>query len=134
MDIYFTTPQSGWVVGGKADPAIPAGPEGRDNIKPVVLFTEDGGQTWVDRVADLRDVFPFGEWGWKIQFLDEHIGFISLENFNDGAILKTTDGGNRWTRLEIDDPQQNANLEGVGFVARAASGSMRARHADRTRW
>lgn len=116
VDIYFTTPQSGWVVGGKADPAIPAGPEGRDNIKPVVLFTEDGGQTWVDRVADLQDVFPFGEWGWKIQFLDEHIGFISLENFNDGAILKTTDGGNRWTRLEIDDPQQNANLEGVGFV------------------
>ena len=116
VDIYFTTPQSGWVVGGKADPAIPAGPEGRDNIKPVVLFTEDGGQTWVDRVADLQDVFPFGEWGWKIQFLDEHIGFISLENFNDGAILKTTDGGNCWTRLEIDDPQQNANLEGVGFV------------------
>lgn len=116
VDIYFTTPQSGWVVGGKADPAIPAGPEGRDNIKPVMLFTEDGGQTWVDRVADLQDVFPFGEWGWKIQFLDEHIGFISLENFNDGAILKTTDGGNRWTRLEIDDPQQNANLEGVGFV------------------
>lgn len=116
VDIYFTTPQSGWVVGGKADPAIPAGPDGRDNIKPVVLFTEDGGQTWVNRVADLQDVFPFGEWGWKIQFLDERIGFISLENFNDGAILKTIDGGNRWTRLEINDSQQNANLEGVGFV------------------
>ncbi|MGH3670435.1 MAG: WD40/YVTN/BNR-like repeat-containing protein [Pseudonocardiaceae bacterium] len=116
VDTYFTTSQRGWVVGGKADAAIPAGPDGRDNIKPVVLLTDDGGENWVNRTADLQDVFPPGEWGWKIQFLDQHIGFVSLENFNDGAILKTTDGGNHWTRIEINDPQQNANLEGVGFV------------------
>jgi photosystem II stability/assembly factor-like uncharacterized protein len=116
VDTYFITPQHGWVVGGNADPTIPAGPDGRGNVKPVVLFTEDGGETWVNRVADLQNVFPPGEWGWKIQFLDERVGFVSLENFNDGAILKTIDGGNHWTRHEINDPQQNANLEGVGFV------------------
>jgi len=116
VDTYFTTPQSGWVVGGKADPTVPGGVEGRDNFKPVVLFTEDAGDTWVDRAADLGDQFQFGEWGWKIQFLSDQIGFVSLENFNDGAILKTTDGGAHWVRLEINDPQQNANLEGIGFL------------------
>jgi photosystem II stability/assembly factor-like uncharacterized protein len=117
VDTYFTSPDRGWVVGGKAQAGVLPGP-GRDraNIKPVVLFTEDGGATWVDRVAGLQNEFPLGEWGWKIQFLDERIGFVSLENFNQGAILKTTDGGETWTRHVVNDPQQNANLEGVGFV------------------
>ena len=47
----------------------------------MVLFTEDGGETWVDRVADLQDEFPFGEWGWKIFFVSDQVGFVSLENF-----------------------------------------------------
>lgn len=57
-----------------------------------------------------------GEWGWKIQFLNELVGFVSLENFTAGAILKTTNGGLTWERKPINDPQGNANLEGVGFA------------------
>lgn len=110
IDCYFTTPLRGWVVGGKADVPNP----NRFNVKPVVLLTEDGGQTWVNRAANVQ--FPAGEWGWKIQFLNDRVGFISLENFNAGAILKTTDGGQTWTRHAINDHQQNKNLEGVGFV------------------
>jgi photosystem II stability/assembly factor-like uncharacterized protein len=69
--------------------------------------------TWVRmRVAPL----PKGEWGWKIQFLNDNIGFVSLENFTAGAILKSTDGGMSWHRIDITDPQKNANLEGVGLV------------------
>ena len=41
---------------------------------------------------------------------------MSLENFFDAAILKTTDGGKTFDRLQISDPQGNANLEGVGFI------------------
>jgi photosystem II stability/assembly factor-like uncharacterized protein len=119
VDTFFTTPERGWVVGGLADPTVAPGPDGRDNITPVVLLTEDGGQSWVNRVADLKADFPHGEWGWKIQFLTDQIGYVSLENFKDGAILKTSDGGTSWARLEIDDPQQNANLEGVGFIDEA---------------
>jgi photosystem II stability/assembly factor-like uncharacterized protein len=112
IDTFFTSPDRGWVVGGKSDrPATT-----RDNVKPVVLFTEDGGKTWVNRVANLQNEFPAGEWGWKIQFLNDQVGFVSLENFHQGAILKTTDGGMTWTRHVINDPQQNANLEGIGFV------------------
>ena len=112
VDCFFTTPNRGWVVGGKADVPNPS----RDDVKPVVLFTEDGGVTWINRVANIQNEFPFGEWGWKIFFLTDLIGFVSLENFSAGAILKTTDGGLTWTRHPIDDAQGNANLEGVGFA------------------
>jgi photosystem II stability/assembly factor-like uncharacterized protein len=112
VDTYFTTPERGWVVGGKANVANPT----RDDVKPVVLFTADGGATWENRVADLADTVPFGEWGWKIQFLNDQVGFVALENFRAGAILKTTDGGLTWRRMAVNDPQGNANLEGIGFV------------------
>ena len=112
VDTYFTSPERGWVVGGKANVSNPT----RNDVKPVVLFTQDGGLTWVNRVANLEDQFPFGEWGWKIFFLNQSVGYVSLENFTAGAILKTTDGGETWTRKPINDQQGNANLEGIGFV------------------
>ena len=112
VDTYFTSPERGWVVGGKANVATPT----RDDVKPVVLFTADGGATWENRVADLAETFPFGEWGWKIQFLTDQIGFVALENFTAGAILATTDGGLTWQRKAVNDPQGNANLEGIGFI------------------
>jgi hypothetical protein len=74
------------------------------------------GQTSVDRVADILHELPLGEWGWKLQFLNAQVGFVSLEHFNAGAILKTTDGGLTWKRIVVNDLQQNANLEGIGFV------------------
>jgi len=112
VDVYFTDADHGWVVGGKADVDNPT----RDDVRAVVLRTEDGGQTWINTIADLRDELPLGEWGWKIQFLDDQIGFVALESFDHGAILRTEDGGKSWTRLAINDPQGNANLEGIGFV------------------
>ncbi len=112
VDTYFTDADHGWVVGGKATVANPT----RNDVRVVVLRTEDGGQTWVNRAAHLGGELPLGEWGWKIQFLDERIGYVALESFTRGAILKTTDGGHTWTRIEINDPQGNANLEGVGFI------------------
>jgi len=121
VDTYFTNPECGWVVGGKVDPATPGerdcpNPSNRSNIKAVVLRTEDGGQTWDNRIADLQDELPLGEWGWKIFFLTDQVGYVSLENFCEGAVLKTIDGGQTWKRLPVNDAQKNANLEGVGFV------------------
>jgi photosystem II stability/assembly factor-like uncharacterized protein len=112
VDTYFTDANHGWVVGGKATIANPT----RNDVRAVVLRTEDGGRTWVNRAAALGDQLPLGEWGWKIQFLTEQIGYVSLESFTRAAILKTTDGGESWTRIDIHDAQGNANLEGVGFI------------------
>ena len=113
IDTYFIDENRGWVVGGKADDPAP---QDRSEIKPVVLYTQNGGQTWVNRLAGQESNFPFGEWGWKIQFLNDRVGFVSLENFTDAAILKTSDGGLSWTRVKVRDPQGNANLEGIGFI------------------
>jgi photosystem II stability/assembly factor-like uncharacterized protein len=112
VDCYFTDADHGWVVGGKSQAANPT----RNDVRAVVLRTEDGGQSWVNTIAGLSAELPLGEWGWKIQFLDEQVGFVALESFTRGAILKTVDGGKTWTRLKINDPQGNANLEGIGFI------------------
>src|SRR5262249_5489046 len=72
IDTFFVDELRGWVVGGKADDPAPTD---RSEIKPVVLFTADGGQTWADRLAGQQAAFPFGEWGWKIEFLDDRVGF-----------------------------------------------------------
>ncbi|MBY5560562.1 YCF48-related protein [Rhizobium leguminosarum] len=113
IDTYFIDAMHGWVVGGKAAKATPTT---RDKLKPVILETMDGGSTWINRLAGQEDQFPFGEWGWKIFFVDELVGFVSLENFTAAAIAKTTNGGRSWSRLEVVDRQGNANLEGIGFL------------------
>ena len=113
IDCYFTDENTGWVVGGNIDQDEQ---QIRDNSFPVVLKTTDGGTTWENKLASISDDLVKGEWGWKIQFLNDRIGFVSLEAFDVGAILKTTDGGENWERIPINDPQQNANLEGVGFI------------------
>jgi len=112
VDVLFTDEDHGWVVGGKA-PHDVVEPD-RADVTPVVLFTEDGGGTWRNLVEG-QDL-PKGEWGWKLHFVDDQVGYVSLENFTDGAVLKTVDGGMTWERREINDPQGNANVEGVGFA------------------
>jgi photosystem II stability/assembly factor-like uncharacterized protein len=112
VDTYFTDADHGWVVGGKASVPNPT----RRDVRAVVLRTEDGGHTWVDKALPLAAQLPLGEWGWKIHFIDERIGYVALESFERAAILKTTDGGDSWTRIDVVDPQGNKNLEGVGFV------------------
>lgn len=110
IDIFFFDEKRGFVVGGYSDKEDPD----YADVIPVVLYTEDGGMTWENRVANLT--FEPGEWGWKINFVNQNVGYISLESFTRAAVLKTTDGGKTWIRLPIDDPQGNANLEGVGFM------------------
>jgi photosystem II stability/assembly factor-like uncharacterized protein len=125
IDIHFTDAKTGWVVGGKIDPACPNNKPGFETapqyarLKPVVLKTTDGGQTWVDKAAAVAGV-DCGEWGWKIQWLDSRHGYVSLENLTAAAILLTDDGGETWTRKPIADAagkQINMDLEGIGFIA-----------------
>jgi photosystem II stability/assembly factor-like uncharacterized protein len=115
IDVYFIDERRGWVVGGRTDDPRDPNPS-KPKLRPVILYTADGGATWEDRVAASRLQFPLGEWGWKIQFINDLIGFISLQNYGAGAILTTSDGGLTWTRHPINDPQGNANLEGIGFL------------------
>jgi len=115
VDIYFQDERTGWVVGGRA-----TRPHSRRNdVLPVVLKTEDGGQTWQDKLVGVNG--PLGEWGWKIQFVDNDFAVVACENLKAGAIMISEDGGATWRRQEIRDANGlmvNQNLEGIGFLDR----------------
>jgi photosystem II stability/assembly factor-like uncharacterized protein len=114
IDIYFANGNRGFIVGGISKDRAPS----YDNLRPVILQTEDGGRTWVDRIEEMRSEFVDGTWGWKIHFVNDSLGYVSLENFTRALILKTKDGGATWKKIDISD---NANLEGIGFL-NAATG------------
>ncbi|MGI9276262.1 MAG: hypothetical protein ACR2PT_15655, partial [Endozoicomonas sp.] len=126
IDIYFKDEKTGFVVGGKNHDqcsTLRAGyPPPRlikyAQLKPVILKTTDGGKSWTNVAGDTSE-FACGEWGWKIQFINDQFGFVSLENFVSAAILKTTDGGDTWTRHAVQDSCGtviNKDLEGIGFI------------------
>ena len=129
IDIYFMDENNGFVVGGKNDSSCPtdnkAYPKPRLSryvlLKPVVLRTTDGGKTWKNKAATTSNL-ACGEWGWKIQFLNDKVGFVALENFRDAAILRTDDGGETWVRKHVaksqdpNEPAINNDLEGIGFL------------------
>lgn len=118
VDILFEDAMTGWVVGGIDQVEHPDREAERRDVVPIVLHTTDGGETWTNVIADNIAIgdFPQGEWGWKIQRLGPRTVLVSLENFYDGAILRSDDLGATWTRLRINDRQRNSNLEGVGFL------------------
>jgi hypothetical protein len=129
IDIYFFDEENGFVVGGLIDEkskvdnkAYPPPRLSRyGKVKPVILRTKDGGKSWTNTTANIKD-FQSGEWGWKIQFLNQTHGFISLENFRNASILVTTNGGKSWVKKHVaknQDPKShpiNNDLEGIGFI------------------
>ncbi len=129
IDIYFFDEENGFVVGGLIDEnctvdekAYPPPRLSRyGQVRPVILRTRDGGKSWVNTTANIND-FECGEWGWKIQFLNETHGFIALENFRNASILVTKDGGDSWVKKHVakdQDPASpaiNNDLEGIGFI------------------
>ncbi|MFQ5641369.1 MAG: WD40/YVTN/BNR-like repeat-containing protein, partial [bacterium] len=81
ISVYFLNREYGWAVGGL----------------DILLETRDGGATWEKRYERDPGVFL------GVFFLDENIGWIvgaavSIieDNFDDGLILHTEDGGQTW--------------------------------------
>lgn len=105
IDCYFTSPDSGFVVGGLGTFAAGRG---------VVLFTSDGGETWENRMTTQNT----GQWGWKISFPTKDTGYVSLEKSGTvgGMVyfLKTTNGGANWQELKFNNTMLDE--EGIGFV------------------
>lgn len=121
VDVYFKNANEGWVVGGEDSVKHPGRRPTRADCVASILHTTDGGKTWRNVLEPLRDSLPLprGEWAWKIQILDDLTMLVSLENFTDGAILRSDDGGKEWRRLKINDHQRNSNLQGIGFIDKA---------------
>ena len=76
-----------------------------------ILRTTDGGQTWV--LKDLLDESLAGRMTWEIHALDSLNAWISsnrLEATDTRPIFKTTDGGDSWTQVDLE------NMSGGVFI------------------
>jgi photosystem II stability/assembly factor-like uncharacterized protein len=96
-DICFIDDQTGWVVGGF---------ENSSGQPPVLLYTDDGGQTWDDRRSDIPMVAD-GEALLNVFFLDQNHGWIAgdvIFSMSSGSfIIRTSDGGTTWARTDLTD-------------------------------
>jgi photosystem II stability/assembly factor-like uncharacterized protein len=103
VGIYFFSNDTGFIAG-------------KSNIVSegaVVLFTSNGGNTWIKRYkSNLQN-----EHIWNIMFINRSIGFGSIEAYfpgNPAAIIKTTNGGVNWTRMTVTGT--GINLDPIGFA------------------
>lgn len=113
IDLYFWDKDKGIMIGGSdAD---------RDSSRMLVLYTEDAGDSW--NTVYLGDRLQ--EWGWKISFPTELIGYISIQkrpyiSATTEYFLKTTDGGQTWFDLPFmfaDTSEENVYSSlAMGFV------------------
>ncbi|HEY3249731.1 MAG TPA: T9SS type A sorting domain-containing protein, partial [Ignavibacteria bacterium] len=101
VGVKFFTVDSGYIVG-------------RSNIiseGAVVLFTSNGGDTWVKRFKS----FVQPEHAWNITFINSLTGYASIENYSSlPAVIKTTNGGINWVRKSL--PSFAGELDPIGFV------------------
>lgn len=117
VDVRFEDEQHGYVLGAAGHADHPR----RSDLYTVFLETTDGGATWSDMLGRSGLDTPLGEWGWKMDFVDDDFWVLSSESRTRGAVYITDDRGKTWKRQEIRDAdgrEINFNLEGVGFLDR----------------
>jgi photosystem II stability/assembly factor-like uncharacterized protein len=106
IDCYFTSPDSGFIVGANGGPSW-------GQTHAVILFTSDGGLSWVYRVNSpvLDEQF------WKINFYSPMGGVASLNiTRNSLFFFKTTDGGVNWERKGYPLTSGTYFTQGIGFI------------------
>ncbi len=89
IDLYFWDVDHGIMIGGSD--------ANRDSCKMLILYTENAGDSWETIYQGDRAQ----EWGWKISFPTESIGYVSIQKkpytpATTEYFLKTIDGGMNW--------------------------------------
>lgn len=115
MDVYFSDPTNGWVVGMDTNAYSSPPYYGR------IARTTNGGTTWNTVITTPISNSYF----WKISFPSANVGYVALQqnaSFNSIVFYKTTDGGNTWVSNGI--PLSSVGLgtsgfylQGLGFVS-----------------
>jgi photosystem II stability/assembly factor-like uncharacterized protein len=104
IDVSFWDAKHGMVVGGTSK-------------GPVILLTADGGGTFAP--ATLTGQLPASSYCWKIFFVDDALGFVSVADSGKHPLfLATKDGGITFTTVQLDvhDFDNTWNLQGIGFA------------------
>jgi len=96
--VFFVNANRGWAAGGKG----------------TLLSTDDGGKTWKVSYTSIDDVVR------DVFFLDERNGWLvceanpyRLKTMEDprSYLMKTNDGGNNWTRVDVLRPEHKGSDE-----------------------
>jgi photosystem II stability/assembly factor-like uncharacterized protein len=109
FDVVFLDTKVGFLCGASSAKVQEA--------KPLVLKTTDGGASWREVWRGARSF----ELTWKASFPTPRIGYVTIQSYDpDKAaskryVLKTTDGGERWTELPVVDDHAWRPF-GVGFA------------------
>src|SRR5215207_2479655 len=101
--VFFVDAERGWAVGAKG----------------ALLSTADGGATWRVRRAPtedaLRDIFFTDEWtGWIV--CERSVYMPRAKDEPRAYLLKTEDGGEKWSRVEVTGIDLEAVLARVAFA------------------
>lgn len=100
IDAYFIDANQGFVTGSKSEE------EGG-----VVLYTENGGQTWVEKFRTNH----VGDRIWKIQTPDNKHFYGSVESYVDETrIIHSADSGQTWEIITVDPEYYYCQT--VGFI------------------
>jgi photosystem II stability/assembly factor-like uncharacterized protein len=104
MDVYFTSPDSGFAVGGNGAP--------NETSNGIILHTTDGGATWQNVFTSSQ----VGEWCWKINFPSKNVGYASMQRDTGTVVnfVKTTDGGKTWHEKFLRS--NGYYVQGIGFI------------------
>ena len=87
-----------------------------------IFRTNDGGVTW-DTLSWSNDTAPYISYS-DVEFLDANTGYISGYEVNNISmnfgftefVMKTTDGGEHWTRVEVPSDLENREVK-LQFVS-----------------
>ena len=83
----------------------------------LILYTKDGGVTWVKSYQSAR---PF-ETTWKVSFPSRKVGYVTIQSYNPDTltkqqrIAKTIDGGITWNEINLCKSFSDREF-GIGFV------------------
>lgn len=83
----------------------------------LILYTQDGGKTWVKKYQSER---PF-ETTWKVSFPTRKVGYVTIQSYNPDTevkqqrVAKTIDGGNTWQEINLCE-DAGAREFGIGFI------------------
>ena len=101
-DIQFTSPDSGWVVGGIAGETL-------------VATTTDGGESWLKKSLQGISSCSIRE----IEMINSQVGWFAGANNGGATIAITSDGGNTWINQSQFQPGFNSISmvnENVGYA------------------
>ncbi len=106
IDVWFSSKDTGYAVGGTSSL--------RGASKAVILYTTDGGTTWVTKLKGTAK----GDYCWKISHPSKHYFYVSVEEqlmTDTLRFMKSIDGGKTFTEYVVDDWQYGYS-QGIGFI------------------